>query len=135
MRRKDGGFRATIEFLIASSALYFKEQGAQYLSLSGAPLARSDDDPSERVGDRQVPGRAWRPTRAGVRVPVAARVQGEVPAAAVADVHGVPRRGRPAADRHRHHPGLPAGRRGPGSGLGCPALSSQGLPERAGRFR
>jgi lysylphosphatidylglycerol synthetase-like protein (DUF2156 family) len=47
MRRKDGGFRATVEFLIASSALYFKEQGAQYVSLSGAPLARSDDDPSE----------------------------------------------------------------------------------------
>jgi lysylphosphatidylglycerol synthetase-like protein (DUF2156 family) len=46
MRRADGGFRATMEFLIASSCLYFKEQGALYVSLSGAPLARSDADPS-----------------------------------------------------------------------------------------
>jgi lysylphosphatidylglycerol synthetase-like protein (DUF2156 family) len=46
MRRADGGFRATMEFLIASSCLYFKEQGAMYVSLSGAPLARSDADPT-----------------------------------------------------------------------------------------
>jgi lysylphosphatidylglycerol synthetase-like protein (DUF2156 family) len=45
MRRADGGFRATMEFLIASSCLYFKEQGASYVSLSGAPLAKSDADP------------------------------------------------------------------------------------------
>lgn len=41
MRRRDGGFRSVIEFLIASSCLYFQEQGAEFLSLSGAPLARS----------------------------------------------------------------------------------------------
>jgi len=46
MRRADGGFRATMEFLIASSCLHFKEQGAQYVSLSGAPLARSEQDPA-----------------------------------------------------------------------------------------
>ncbi|MET0965392.1 MAG: phosphatidylglycerol lysyltransferase domain-containing protein [Nakamurella sp.] len=45
MRRADGGFRATMEFLIASSCLYFKEQGASYVSLSGAPLAKSHEDP------------------------------------------------------------------------------------------
>ena len=45
MRRADGGFRATMEFLIASSCLYFKEQGASFVSLSGAPLAKSDTDP------------------------------------------------------------------------------------------
>jgi len=45
MRRADGGFRATMEFLIASSCLYFKEQGALYVSLSGAPLAKSDAEP------------------------------------------------------------------------------------------
>lgn len=45
MRRADGGFRATMEFLIASSCLYFKEQGASYVSLSGAPLAKSASDP------------------------------------------------------------------------------------------
>ena len=44
MRRADGGFRATMEFLIASSALYFKAQGAQFISLSGAPLAKSDTE-------------------------------------------------------------------------------------------
>jgi lysylphosphatidylglycerol synthetase-like protein (DUF2156 family) len=44
MRRADGGFRATMEFLIASSCLYFKEQGASFISLSGAPLAKSDSD-------------------------------------------------------------------------------------------
>ena len=34
-----------MEFLIASSCLYFKEQGASFVSLSGAPLAKSDTDP------------------------------------------------------------------------------------------
>ena len=44
MRRVDGGFRATMEFLIASSCLYFKAEGAQFLSLSGAPLAKSGSE-------------------------------------------------------------------------------------------
>ncbi len=35
-------FRGVMEFLIASAALGFKEEGARFLSLSGAPLARSD---------------------------------------------------------------------------------------------
>ena len=41
MRRADGGIRSSMEFLIASSCLYFKGQGAQFVSLSGAPLART----------------------------------------------------------------------------------------------
>ncbi|HEY9312798.1 phosphatidylglycerol lysyltransferase domain-containing protein [Williamsia sp.] len=44
MRRRDDGFRPCIEFLIASSALAFKAEGAQILSLSGAPLAHADND-------------------------------------------------------------------------------------------
>jgi lysylphosphatidylglycerol synthetase-like protein (DUF2156 family) len=44
MRRRDDGFRPVIEFLIASSALAFKAEGAQILSLSGAPLARAADE-------------------------------------------------------------------------------------------
>ena len=44
MRRADDGFKSAMEFLIASSCLYFKEQGAQFVSLSGAPLARSGSD-------------------------------------------------------------------------------------------
>ncbi|WP_371478693.1 phosphatidylglycerol lysyltransferase domain-containing protein [Kitasatospora sp. NBC_00315] len=41
MRRASDGFRGVMEFLIASAALGFKEEGARFLSLSGAPLARS----------------------------------------------------------------------------------------------
>lgn len=47
MRRRDDGFRPCIEFLIASSALAFKAEGADILSLSGAPLARATDDSGE----------------------------------------------------------------------------------------
>ena len=43
MRRLDGGFSKTMEFLIASSALAFKEQGSSYVCLGAAPLARSRD--------------------------------------------------------------------------------------------
>ncbi|MFB7617528.1 bifunctional lysylphosphatidylglycerol flippase/synthetase MprF [Kitasatospora sp. NPDC056181] len=44
MRRRSDGFRGVTEFLIASAALGFKEEGARFLSLSGAPLARSGQD-------------------------------------------------------------------------------------------
>ncbi|MFF2272856.1 bifunctional lysylphosphatidylglycerol flippase/synthetase MprF [Agromyces sp. NPDC058136] len=40
-RRADSGFPAVMEYLIASSALAFRDEGAAFLSLSGAPLARS----------------------------------------------------------------------------------------------
>lgn len=39
MRRRDDGFGAVMEYLIGSSAKAFAEEGAQILSLSGAPLA------------------------------------------------------------------------------------------------
>ena len=39
MRRRDGGFGPVMEFLIGSSAKQFSEEGAQIMSLSGAPLA------------------------------------------------------------------------------------------------
>lgn len=39
MRRRDGGFGPVMEFLIGSSARQFSEEGAQVMSLSGAPLA------------------------------------------------------------------------------------------------
>jgi lysylphosphatidylglycerol synthetase-like protein (DUF2156 family) len=42
MRRRANGFRGSMEFLIASAALTLKEEGATFLSLSGAPLARLD---------------------------------------------------------------------------------------------
>lgn len=44
MRRRSEGFRPAMEFLIASAALLLQEEGARFLSLSGAPLAKVDDD-------------------------------------------------------------------------------------------
>lgn len=40
MRRRDGGFGPVMEFLIASSAKHFAEEGYEFVSLSGAPLVR-----------------------------------------------------------------------------------------------
>ena len=39
MRRREGGFGPVMEFLIGSSAKHFSDEGAQIMSLSGAPLA------------------------------------------------------------------------------------------------
>jgi len=44
MRRRQDAFKPVVEFLIASSCLEFQAQGAQFVSLSGAPLARSESD-------------------------------------------------------------------------------------------
>ena len=55
MRKRNGpGANNMIEFLIARSALEYKEEGADFLSLSGAPLAHSggDDDNDVAVLDR-----------------------------------------------------------------------------------
>lgn len=43
MRRREDGFRPVVEFLIASACLRFQEEGAEVVSLSGAPLARTGD--------------------------------------------------------------------------------------------
>lgn len=40
MRRRGDGFRASIDFLIASAALSLQDEGCEFMSLSGAPLAR-----------------------------------------------------------------------------------------------
>jgi lysylphosphatidylglycerol synthetase-like protein (DUF2156 family) len=39
MRRREGGFGPVMEFLIGSSARLFSDEGAEIMSLSGAPLA------------------------------------------------------------------------------------------------
>lgn len=39
MRRRDGGFGPVMEYLIGSSARLFSDEGAEIMSLSGAPLA------------------------------------------------------------------------------------------------
>jgi phosphatidylglycerol lysyltransferase len=41
-RRRSGGFRPVSEFLIASACLSFRSQGAEFVSLSGAPLTRAE---------------------------------------------------------------------------------------------
>jgi lysylphosphatidylglycerol synthetase-like protein (DUF2156 family) len=43
MRRRSTGFNGAMEFLIGSAALRFQAEGAEFVSLSGAPLARVDD--------------------------------------------------------------------------------------------
>jgi lysylphosphatidylglycerol synthetase-like protein (DUF2156 family) len=56
MRRRDSGFRGVMEFLIASAATGFQQEGVHLVSLSGAPLARQDrgqrPDPLQRLLDR-----------------------------------------------------------------------------------
>ena len=41
MRRLPGGFRYSMEYLISSACLAFKQEDCRYVSLSGAPLARA----------------------------------------------------------------------------------------------
>jgi lysylphosphatidylglycerol synthetase-like protein (DUF2156 family) len=49
MRRRAGGHREVMEFLIAAAVLGFRAEGAEFLSLSGAPLARIDPGESPAV--------------------------------------------------------------------------------------
>jgi lysylphosphatidylglycerol synthetase-like protein (DUF2156 family) len=51
MRRRDNAFRPVMEFLIASSILAFQAGGAQFVSLSGAPLAKVQGDTESTVKD------------------------------------------------------------------------------------
>jgi len=52
MRRREDGFRPVVEFMIASACLAFRAEGAAVVSLSGAPLARTDADGDTAVIDR-----------------------------------------------------------------------------------
>ena len=60
MRRLPGGFRYTMEFLIASACLAFQDEGAEFVSLSGVPLARAGGAPGRRRPrrPRRLPGHA-----------------------------------------------------------------------------
>jgi lysylphosphatidylglycerol synthetase-like protein (DUF2156 family) len=51
-RRRSGGFRPVSEFLIASACLAFQAQGAEFVSLSGAPLARAAGPEARPAVDR-----------------------------------------------------------------------------------
>ncbi|MFD6105063.1 phosphatidylglycerol lysyltransferase domain-containing protein, partial [Nocardia salmonicida] len=56
MRRRPDGFRPVVEFLIASACQEFKEEGAEIVSLSGAPLARSASTDGAEPIDRLLEG-------------------------------------------------------------------------------
>ncbi len=114
MRRVDGGFRATMEFLIASSCLYFKAEGAQFLSLSGAPLAKSGPEAAN-----ETPVERFLDTLGATLEPVYGfrslhQFKSKFQPRLSPDVHGLPRRGRPTPHRYRDHPRLPADGRRPG---------------------
>ena len=47
MRRRDDGFGPAMEFLIGQSFLAFRDEGARFASLSGAPLTRSEEEAEE----------------------------------------------------------------------------------------
>lgn len=49
MRRRDGGFGPVMEFLIGSAARHFSEQGQAFLSLSGAPLVRTEGTEANQI--------------------------------------------------------------------------------------
>ncbi|MGC5246210.1 bifunctional lysylphosphatidylglycerol flippase/synthetase MprF [Gordonia sp. DT219] len=63
MRRRPDGFGPVIEFLLGSAILGFQREGAQFVSLSGAPLATADENAETSATDRvlDVMGAAMEP--------------------------------------------------------------------------
>lgn len=53
MRRRDGGFGPVMEYLIGSSARQFSTEGAEVMSLSGAPLAHEYPADAGTIADLQ----------------------------------------------------------------------------------
>ncbi|WP_345801029.1 DUF2156 domain-containing protein [Microbacterium sp. AZCO] len=51
MRRREGGFGPVMEYLIGSSARHFSDEGAQILSLSGAPLTHDYPEDAGPIAD------------------------------------------------------------------------------------
>ena len=54
MRRRRNGFPNSMEFLIASAALSLRDEGYDYISLSGVPLARHPDQEADDGGTAAV---------------------------------------------------------------------------------
>ena len=120
MRRRGEGFRG-------GDGVPHRVRGAARAGRRrGVPLAvrRAAGPAGPRRAGRRVAAaaRRGRPVAgAGVRVPVAAGVQGQVPAGVPAAVPGLPGPGRAAADRGRDRPRLPARRRARASSAGWSA--------------
>lgn len=51
MRRRDGGFGPVMEYLIGQSAIFFRDEGAEFMSLSGAPLAHDYPPDAGMIAD------------------------------------------------------------------------------------
>ena len=106
VRRRDASSPGVIEFLIATAALRFQAEGAELLSLSGAPLARLD-----RNGDARRAGACARPDRsragAGLRLSLATGVQVQVPTGVPTALPDLSPGDRTARHRHRRRPRLP----------------------------
>ena len=97
-RRQDGSFRAghRVPDRLVVPVLQ-GPRGAQFVSLSGAPLARAAT--TRTATARRLDDSSWtagRAARARLRLPLAARVQGQVPAALDPMYLASPRRGGPA---------------------------------------
>ena len=109
MRRLPDGFRPVMEFLIASSCVAFREEGALLVSLSGArwPATR----PLTRTRVRSMRCLARRATGTAVRLSIARPVQVEVLPAPRSAVPRLSGRGRSAAHRARPYPRLLARRK------------------------
>ena len=120
MRRLPGGFRYSMEFLISSACLAFRDQGFQVVSLSGraaGALGRSRlrwRRPRPRHAGR-LPRPSRRRARALLRLPLAARLQEQVPATDRSALPRLPGSGGPATHRHRPQSRVPprGRRRGP----------------------
>lgn len=51
MRRREGGFGPVMEYMIAQSAVAFRDEGAAFMSLSGAPLAHDYPPDAGMIAD------------------------------------------------------------------------------------
>ena len=114
MRRLPGGFRHTMEFLIASACLAFQDEGA-----SGLPVRRAAGPGRRQRRTTTTAGRStpsWTPwARRSSRTTASARCRRSSRSSSRARpaVPRLPRRGRPPPDRARAQPGVPAGGRRP----------------------
>ncbi|WP_293771988.1 phosphatidylglycerol lysyltransferase domain-containing protein [uncultured Corynebacterium sp.] len=73
MRRREGGFKGVIELLISEALIIAAREGCQWISLSGAPLAGSPDEPGlldallSRLGQEMEPLYGFRTLAASKR--------------------------------------------------------------------
>ena len=111
MRRLPDGFRPVMEFLIASSCVAFREEGALARVAIRRPARWRPLHQPERERGGCAARMARRATGTAVRLSVPRPVQVEVLPSARAAVPCLSRRGRPAAHRARPYSRLPARRK------------------------